>query len=429
MRIERGFPPSKGAAVAARSIRVNFVNKTRIPEALVLTEHELEHGRWVFKPSDFVGDGDFWESESNGFLTGTEGRVKYLVRTADLRTKLELHLHWNNPFVGDNSYDATVRPRGDVDPDGFSVGYFGPTRGDNNAEVTFVVLSGNCSINEDTGEIACTSAGASTGPQGWQHGLPAAGHVKVAPDTSPTSWYTTPENVQHIAYVGTDQQIHECFFRIGGTRGWEHNVPSAGRVPVAPGTSPTSWYTTPENLQHIAYVGTDQQIHECFFRIGGTRGWEHNLPSAGRELVAPGTSPTSWYTTPENVQHIGYVGADQQIHQCFFFIGGFGGWRHEIPSAGHVAVAAGTSPTSWYTTPEKVQHIAYVGTDGKIHECFMFIRVGGDHVWLHGGPGVGQANVAPGTSPTSWYTTPENVQHIAYVGTDQQIHELFFFIR
>jgi hypothetical protein len=101
----------------------------------------------------------------------------------------------------------------------------------------------------------------------WFHGTPSAGDVAVAPGTSPTSWYTTPENVQHIAYVGTDQQIHECFYFIGGSGGWLHGIPSAGDVPVAPGTSPTSWYTTPENVQHIAYVGTDQQIHECFYFI------------------------------------------------------------------------------------------------------------------------------------------------------------------
>ncbi|HEY0777258.1 MAG TPA: G1 family glutamic endopeptidase, partial [Gemmatirosa sp.] len=45
--------------------------------------------------------------------------------------------------------------------------------------------------------------------------------------------------------------------------GWLHNLPSAavGAVPAALGTSPTSWYTTPEDVQHIAYVGTDAQIH------------------------------------------------------------------------------------------------------------------------------------------------------------------------
>jgi hypothetical protein len=102
----------------------------------------------------------------------------------------------------------------------------------------------------------------------WFHGTPSAGDVAVAPGTSLTSWYTTPENVQHIAYVGVDQQVHECFYFVGGSGGWLHGTPSAGDVPVAPGTSPTSWYTTPENVQHIAYVGsTDQQVHECFYFI------------------------------------------------------------------------------------------------------------------------------------------------------------------
>jgi hypothetical protein len=118
--------------------------------------------------------------------------------------------------------------------------------------------------------------------------------------------------------VEGDGGAYELTFRIS-FRGWQHNVPGAGQMKVADGTSPTSWYTTPENVQHIAYVGADRQIHECFFFIGGNTGWLHNVPSAGQVPVMPGTSPTSWYTTPENVQHIAYVGAEQQIQECFLF--------------------------------------------------------------------------------------------------------------
>jgi hypothetical protein len=208
---------------------------------------------------------------------------------------------------------------------------------------------------------------------------------------------------------------------------WKHSVPSFGHEKVAAGTSPTSWYTTPENVQHIAYVGADQQIHELFFFVGGQGGWKHAVPGASQENVAPGTSPTSWYTTQEKVQHIAYVGTDRRIHQCYFFVGGFGGWRHEVTSANHERVAPRTSPTSWYTTPENVQHIAYVGNDMDIHELFFIVRSG--EVWHHrrlAAPG--QPSVEPGTSPTSWFTTPENVQHIAHVGNDKQIHELFYAI-
>ncbi len=274
------------------------------------------------------------------------------------------------------------------------------------------------------------------GPPTWAHNLPsaAAGSVPVAPGTSPTSWYTTPEDVQHIAYVGIDGLIHELFYFIGGDGAWHHNLPgaAAGSVPVAPGTSPTSWYTTPENVQHIAYVGIDGLIHELFYFVGGGGAWNHNVPSAAAGSVRVGgwTSPTSWYTTPENVQHIAYVGVDGLIHELFYFIGGDGAWHHNLPgaAAGSLPVMPGTSPTSWYTTPENVQHIAYVGIDGLIHELFYFI--GGDGIWRHNLPSAaaGSVPVMPATSPTSWYTTPENVQHIAYVGDDLLIHELFYRI-
>jgi hypothetical protein len=99
-------------------------------------------------------------------------------------------------------------------------------------------------------------------------------------------------------------------------------------------------------------------------------------------------------------------------------------WLQEGP-LGDVAVAQGTSPTSWYTTPENFQHIAYVEADQRIHALFKFVPSGGP--WASEGP-LGDVAVAPGTSPTSWYTTPENVQHIAYVGTDQRIYSLFYAI-
>ena len=51
-------------------------------------------------------------------------------------------------------------------------------------------------------------------------------------------------------------------------------------------------------MQHIAYVGTDQKIHEAYLRFRGDDAfkWLHNVPSEGDLAVASGTSPSSWYT-------------------------------------------------------------------------------------------------------------------------------------
>ena len=248
------------------------------------------------------------------------------------------------------------------------------------------------------------------------------GDVAVAPGTSPTSWYSTPENVQHIAYVQTGQRIHALFKAVPSGAPWANEAP-LGEVAVAPGTSPTSWYTTPENFQHIAYVGTDQRIYALFKFVPSGAPWGSEGP-LGDVAVAPRTSPTSWYTTPENVQHIAYVGTDQRIHALFKAVPSGGAWGSEGP-LGDVAVAPGTSPTSWYTTPENVQHIAYVQTGQRIHALFKAVPSGAP--WANEAP-LGDVAVAPGTSPTSWYTTPENFQHIAYVGTDQRIYALFKFV-
>ncbi|MFD6391155.1 hypothetical protein, partial [Nocardia sp. NPDC060259] len=225
---------------------------------------------------------------------------------------------------------------------------------------------------------------------------------------------------------GTDQQVHEAFFRFDGDNFWHHNVPSAADIQIVPGTSPTSWYTPNDNTQHLAYVGTDQQVHEAFFRLSGDDNqWHHNVPSIADIGVAPGTSPTSWFTPKDVVQHLAYVGTDQQVHEAFFRFDGDNFWHHNVPSAADIQIAPGTSPTSWYTPGDNVQHLAYIGTDQHVHEAF-FRLTGDDNQWHHNVPSAADIQIAPGTSPTSWYTPNDNTQHLAYVGTDQQVHEAFY---
>src|SRR5258708_4740401 len=244
-------------------------------------------------------------------------------------------------------------------------------------------------------------------PPRWLRSVPGTGSdVPVASGTGHKSWYATAKTVHNVAEGGTDQRIRELFYFVGHNGQWFHSVPgTASDVPVANGTSPTSWYTTPENVQHIGYVGTDQRIHELFYFVGPNEHGSPTCPGRAKDLaVAHAFNPTSWYTTPENVQHIGYVGTVQRIDEMFYFVGPNGQWLHGVPgTASDVPVANGTNPTSWYTTPENVEHIGYVGTDQRIHELFFFVGPNGR--WFHGVPGTG--GVAPSTSPTSWYTTPE----------------------
>ncbi|MBO1413041.1 aegerolysin family protein [Streptomyces sp. FH025] len=95
---------------AARSTQVSVVNWTGCE--LRLVNSWLDHGVWSdgLAPVAVMSDGSTgrWQSESNGFLTGTEGHVIYDAENCQngaLNGK-RVQLHWANPYAGSNSYDT-----------------------------------------------------------------------------------------------------------------------------------------------------------------------------------------------------------------------------------------------------------------------------------------------------------------------------------
>ncbi|SCZ29366.1 aegerolysin family protein [Afifella marina] len=120
---------------AARSTLVQFQNGTNA--FLTRQSWNLAHGIWTedMLPPEQIGAGSAaqpltvsWESESDGFMTGTEGSVTYLLQDG----QTTLYVYWDNPFVGSNGYD--IKLDGPLSSD-YSVDHSGGS-GDN-ATVTF----------------------------------------------------------------------------------------------------------------------------------------------------------------------------------------------------------------------------------------------------------------------------------------------------
>jgi hypothetical protein len=112
--------------MAARSTRVKVINFTE--QTFRTVDEELLHGIWTIHvprridPQDTVE----WASESQGLLTGTEGSGKL---KPDDGSGI-ITLHWNNPYIGSNSYSHSA-------PEGYQVSFRGGA-GDN-AEVVFQI--------------------------------------------------------------------------------------------------------------------------------------------------------------------------------------------------------------------------------------------------------------------------------------------------
>ncbi|MBP0449928.1 hypothetical protein J5Y04_10260 [Kitasatospora sp. RG8] len=116
----------------------------------------LPGGEFTVRPPILIGDRGEWESESDGVGTGTEGRVTYQIEDVDGVRKGEVRFHWENPFLGSNSYDESVAPAAtSAVSGGFSVVHIGGSG--NNANVEVQLLGGFCTANQDTGEVFCAT--------------------------------------------------------------------------------------------------------------------------------------------------------------------------------------------------------------------------------------------------------------------------------
>jgi hypothetical protein len=95
------------AQAADRSVTVNLTNSTGC--TLVKVAYWMDHGITIIPANASIprGTTDFWRTESRGFMTGTEGHARYLTTSCSngsLNFRF-VEVHWNNPYLGTNTYD------------------------------------------------------------------------------------------------------------------------------------------------------------------------------------------------------------------------------------------------------------------------------------------------------------------------------------
>lgn len=124
--------------MAARSVEVHFENYLDTSLTITPESQVLDHGIWTTMPPLKIpkadrgvpGKGE-WQSESDGLATGTEGHCIYAFYDAAVEEIFYIRIHWNDPFVGTNTYDIHTNS------DAINVSYRGGA-GDNSS-VTFKI--------------------------------------------------------------------------------------------------------------------------------------------------------------------------------------------------------------------------------------------------------------------------------------------------
>lgn len=107
--------------MAAISVKVQLRNDTSY--FLAKSVDSIKHGEWTDtqRAPEYVRPGDSvsWQSESDGFMTGTEGAVWFDILApnipADSSQATKLTLTWNAPYSGTNTCGGSVYgPNNDV---------------------------------------------------------------------------------------------------------------------------------------------------------------------------------------------------------------------------------------------------------------------------------------------------------------------------
>ena len=141
-----------------------------------------------------------------------------------------------------------------------------------------------------------TATSAATADAGWDHNLPSSGAGAGGHRDQPHQLVHHPRERPAHRLRRQRDLIHECFYLLGGD-GAAGNTTSRARPHTGPRPDqPHQLVHHPRERPTHRLRRQRDLIHECFFRLGGTAGWDHNLPSfahvpAAREPAPPAGTP------------------------------------------------------------------------------------------------------------------------------------------
>jgi hypothetical protein len=208
-----------------------------------------------------------------------------------------------------------------------------------------------------------------------------ASNAPIAQGGALTSWVSGVDNLQHVAYIDTKGHVEELYVTIGAA-GVTWASDDIGQAPTsAPNAQSgaiTSWMSSSDNLQHIAYVGSNGHIIELYMHPGQPP-W--NFDDIGQ---APTSAPnaqsgaiTSWMSSSDNLQHIAYVGPNGHIIELYMQPGQ-PPWSVDDPTATSGSPGAQRGAlTSWMSVADNTQHVVYIAGNGHVEELHLVIGAGG----------------------------------------------------
>jgi Peptidase A4 family/Fungal fucose-specific lectin len=257
---------------------------------------------------------------------------------------------------------------------------------------------------------------------GKASGLPSG----LAP-ASLQGYQTYYNSQQHINFIDAAGHVHELYY--DGT--WQENdltlrADAAAYLP-ATGSPLTGYATGYDSQQHVNYTDPAGDVHELYY--DGTD-WLHNdlsvLADATGLPVAAGSALAGYATEYNSQQHVNYLDVSGNVHELY---DDGSGWKHNdltgIAAGDPPSAAPGSALAGYSTEYNKQQHVNYLDTAGNVHELYNDDGGGWKHNNLTMIASGSPPPAVPGGLLTGYQTKYNSQQHVNYLDASGNVHELY----
>jgi Fungal fucose-specific lectin len=251
----------------------------------------------------------------------------------------------------------------------------------------------------------------------------AASFNNVMPrDDSPLAAYAMQRaKTTHIIYIDSEHHVHELYWNNSWQTPNDLTQRTGTMVPMS--GSPLAAYSFEnQGTAHIFYVAQDNSIRELYF--SGNQ-WSSNNLSVIPGAVSPRTNcvMACYACEYENTQHVVYTGNDGDIHELYWS----NGWKNNPQTLTSIAGApkpAQNSALAGYACEyEKTQHVIYIDDHANIQEIYW--SNGWQNNILSEAAGSGAPSPQNGTPLTGYAFENEKTEHVWYIDSNDQVHELY----
>jgi predicted O-methyltransferase YrrM len=258
----------------------------------------------------------------------------------------------------------------------------------------------------------------------WHHNdlIASTGALRPEDNSGMTSYAFSSSG--HVFYIDTSKHVHELWFDLAQSPGWNHRdlTASAGAPIPAAGAALTSYAV--DSSGHVFYIDTSNHVCELWFDLAQGPGWHHTdlIASAGAPIPAAGTALTSYPLGSSG--HVFYIDRSNHVRELWFDLTQGSHWHQSdlTVSAKAPPPAAGTALTS-YTLGSSC-HVFYIDTRNHVRELWFDLTQGSG--WHHNDltASARASTAAAGTALTSYPMASSG--HVLFIDADHHLHELWF---